>query len=221
MARLARVLASRGRLFVLAHPSSVGNPTCTGCHWEFDGDWAQSGGLVEIWNHAWSGESNNEEALRLWYSWLNAGHRLVATGGSDAHSIGDWAVAPVLNAIYAPALLEPALLEAIRRGNLYLSAGPRLEFRGRAESGATAIVGDLLAADSAFLEVEWSDCPPTSTIRLVADGRLEAELPAFPSGRHAWTAGSCSRWHVVEVRDRNGAMLAVTNPIFLARTGHH
>jgi hypothetical protein len=85
MADIAQEVTAAGQLFIIAHPCAIGDPWCTGCDWRYEEMKPGSGHFVEIWNGPWGGDSNNEQALALWYSWLNEGYRLVATAGSDAH----------------------------------------------------------------------------------------------------------------------------------------
>jgi hypothetical protein len=76
---------AEGGLFVIAHPTCPGDPICTGCHWEYQGLMPGTAKLVEVCNEHFSSGSNNQGALELWYQWLNLGHRLYATVGSDIH----------------------------------------------------------------------------------------------------------------------------------------
>jgi hypothetical protein len=174
-----------GGLFVIAHPMAVGDPVCTGCDWRYAEMMPGTARVVEIWNGPWTGSSNNEGALALWYAWLGRGLRVAATAGSDAHASGRIAFGTGRNVVHADDLSARAILEAIAAGRLYLSAGPRLEL-------ATGAV-----------------------VRLVADGDVAAESPAVADGAARWE-GIRARWCVVELRDRDGAMLAVTNPVYLA-----
>lgn len=200
MEAAADEVRSLGGLFVIAHPLAGGDPDCTGCDWRYPGMMPGTARAVEIWNGPWTGSSNNERALTLWYAWLNQGWRIVATAGSDAHGPGRIASGTGRNVVHAADLSARAILEAIAAGRLYLSAGPRLE----------------LAVD-ALLDVRaaWHGCPAGAVVRLVADGRVSAESPAVGDGDRRWE-GIHARWCVVELRDRDGGMLAITNPVYLA-----
>jgi len=188
-----------GGLFVIAHPLAGGDPVCTGCDWRYAEMMPGTARAVEIWNGPWNGDSNNEGALALWYAWLNQGRRIVATAGSDAHGPGRITGGTGRNVVRADHLSVRAILGAIGAGRLYLSAGPRLEF----------------VASSGGLHARWQGCPAGAVARLVADGRVRAESPAGDDGDRRWE-GIHARWCVVELRDRDGRMLAVTNPVYLA-----
>ncbi len=195
MRAIAAEVQGRGGLFVIAHPTSVGDPQCTGCDWRFEDMMPGTAAVVEVWNGPWGGDSNNERALSLWYEWLREGHRLVATAGTDAHG-------PAIeddvgfNMVAAEDRTEAAVLAAVARGRVYLTSGPRLDF-----------------ADGA---VQWRDCPHGSLVRLVRESGPALELRADGRGARPVAAGR-SRWCVVEVRDSAGALLALSNPVYSGR----
>jgi hypothetical protein len=212
---LAQQVLDAGAFFIIAHPEAPGDPECSGCHWEYEDMTPGNAPAVEIWNGSWS--PYNELSLQLYYRWLNAGHRLVATGGTDMH--GDPGSAPLrqgTNAVYAEELSGEAVLSAVRRGHSYLTAGPELIFTGRTESGAHAINGDVLPDEPVTLAVAWSGAHPGDVLRLIVDGRVHDQRPAGETGDAAWPlARGSARWCTVELRDEGGRMWAVANPIFI------
>jgi hypothetical protein len=216
MPQIAEEVAAAGGLFIIAHPMSVGDPKCTGCDWRYVDMLPGPAPVVEVWNGgAWSGESNNEQALALWYTWLNQGRRLVATAGTDVHAPPPEGVRPGFNIVYADDLSEAAILRAIGRGHLYLSSGPRVELVGRASAGAQAMIGDTLPCAEAEIRAGWSACAVGDRLRLIVDGRPLEELAIEAQGERSWAFGAGQmRWCTVELRDSRDQLLAVTNPIF-------
>ena len=215
MARVAAATYAQRQVFIIAHPQADGEPGCTGCSWRFGEMMPGDARVVEIWNGPWGCDSNNEKALTLWYDWLNQGLRLAATAGSDAHGLRDYASGPGFNVIYAEALSEAALLEGVLAGRLYLSSGPQLTFQAQSDDGATWMLGDTVTRPATFA-VHWRDCPPDAVVRVIVNGRLLSALPAGIEGAHTWTlTPDQADWVTVEIRDKSGVMLAVTNPIFL------
>ena len=212
MPPIQRQVEAEGHLFIIAHPKAPGGAICTGCAWEYLDMLPGSGKIVEIWNEEWESESNNEQALALWYGWLNAGHHLVATSGNDIHGAPRVPLNYGFNVIFAEELSEQALIAAIKRGHLYLSSGPQLDVNGRSASGETAMVGDTLAVDS--ITVRWSACSTDMTIRLIINGEVHEVLPTHAQGEHHWQLPDDWQWVVIEVRDGQGYMRAVTNPIY-------
>lgn len=218
MAETARSVSANNQVFIIAHPCAIGDPLCTGCKWVYEDVKPGPARLVEVWNGIWHGEEeNNEEALAMWYEWLNQGYRLVATAGSDTHDPDKYARGPGFNVIYADALSEGALLQALRSGHLYLSAGPHLTFTGHTADGQQAMMGDSLTGQTATLICNWDACPGDARLRVIADGQPIKEWEAGGSGSQTWSLSSQqAHWCVVEVRNAKEDMLALTNPIFLA-----
>jgi hypothetical protein len=215
MPDIATEVTQAGGLFVIAHPGSVGDPICTGCAWRYADMMPGPARAVEVWNGPWDGDSGNEGSLALWYDWLNEGCRMVATAGTDAHSF-EPALEVGFSVVYAEALAEAAILEGIRRGHLYLSAGPKLTFSARTAEGSHALMGDALPAGAAAeVTAGWEGCPSGARLRLVADGRPLVEWEAEGGGSRALRLSpGQARWCLLEVRDARGRMLALTNPIF-------
>jgi len=171
--------------------------------------------LVEIWNGAWDCNSDNEQALALWYDWLNQGRRLVATAGTDTHSNQDYADRPGFNVVYAESLSEAAILRGLQAGHLYLSAGPQITFDARNENGTRWFIGDMVAEPVAFT-CAWSNCPADAQMRVIANGRLFNQWMIGARGEHEWyLSPDQADWVVVEVRSAKDDLLAITNPIFL------
>jgi hypothetical protein len=86
--------------------------------------------------------------------------------------------------------------------------------QARDAGGACARVGDTVAGAAAF-SLAWSDCPAGARVRVLANGRLLDDWPAGGSGERGWEMDAgMADWVVVEVRAAEGALLAVTHPIF-------
>jgi hypothetical protein len=214
MTAIARTVLDSGALYVIAHPRSVGDPYCTGCDWGYPEMMPGISPAVEVWNSPWEGDSNNNDAVRLWYDWLNAGHRLVATAGTDIHGPNMLGMNFGFNIVYADALTEAAILEGIRRGHLYISGGPALEFSAAGAGGQSAMMGDTLPAGDAAFTAKWSGTTEGEIARIIGDGRILHEQPASTVGEHTWSADA-NKWYAVEIRDANGYLRALTNPIFV------
>lgn len=229
MAALASRIGAADELYVIAHPRAEGDPHCTGCRWCYPAMMPGTARLVEVWNGEWFGgerdRDRNEAALQLWYGWLNDGHRVVATAGTDVHGPGRQYQSPGtgFSTVYADQLSEAAILRAVAAGRLYLSAGPKLSLAAHREGGGQAMMGDSLAipgqSAAATLAVAWDGVPEAASLRLIADGRPRESVPVAATGRRKWSVpgNAAARWYVVELRARDGAMLALTNPIFCDR----
>lgn len=213
--RIMQQVIDRGELLIIAHPMSPDEPFCSGCLWQFDDARPGVALGVEVWNGFWN--YFNDEALHQYYAWLNLGHRLVATSGSDIHEpfALDTAGRSGFNVVYAEQLGEAAIFGALRQGHSYLSAGPELLLTAQTASGATAMTGDLLAAESASVKVTWRSAHVGDVLRLIVDGQVKETLTADAAGEKTWSFGNSEmKWVTVELRDAQHELWAVTNPIF-------
>lgn len=200
-------------VFVIAHPLSLGSPWCAGCAWQYPTMTPGTARCVEVWNGPWAGEANNAEALELFYLWLNQGHRLVATAGTDSHSAARDHTDLGFNLIYAAALTQGALLSGLRQGNSYLSSGPELSVVSIDKEGKTYSMGSSLPATSARLEIRWRSCEPADVIRIIHNGDVlqEFDQKAGSATLTALTPG----WLTTEIRRDSGVLRALSNPVYL------
>jgi hypothetical protein len=216
MPGIATQVKDKGGVFVIAHPKSIGDPNCTGCDWHYDDMMPGNARHIEVWNSEWAGDSGNEAGLELWYQWLNEGYRMVATAGTDIHAkMTD--PTPGFNVVYSDDLTELEILDAIKQGHLYVSSGPRLELTARNASLEHVMMGDLIAGDGVTLSLLWSGCKEDDVIGLIVNGGVINEQSPAEHGMLEWTLPDHARWCVVEVRDKNGGMRVVTNPIFVGQ----
>ena len=140
-------------------------------------------------------EKHNEEALALWYSWLNEGHKITASAGTDGHRAAPEGAQLGFNVVYAEALSEAAILAAVRRGRSYLSSGPKLELTRPNRS--EPVTGDVIEAE-ATLSLRYGGVPADASLRLIANGTVERKLSLTDSG----TARAVSPRHRPLVRAR-------------------
>lgn len=214
---LARAVMDNDLLFVIAHPLSPGDPACTGCRWEFDDMMPGIAPAVEVWNGIW--REYNEEGLQLYYQWLNEGHQLVATTGTDIHGKppADKVRGAAANVVYAEELTEDAILKAIRAGHLYLSSGPELTLTATTQDGHTVMMGDRLENSSAAqVTVNWRGAEAGDILRLIVDGEVHERTAVADSGEQTFSVDlTQAKWFNVELRASDGMMRAVTNPVFV------
>jgi hypothetical protein len=217
MPQLAERAMAAGAVFIIAHPHSIGDPWCTGCDWAYPEMMPGNARCVEIWNGDWLGSSGNEQGLQLWYRWLNDGYRMVATAGTDIHGpMRDRS--PGFNVVYAHKLSESAILDAIRQGHLFISAGPTLELTAINAVGDAAMMGDMITGSTVELALAWKGAGTGDQLRLIVNGAVRDTITLDGDGDKCWTLDTADgRWATAELRRVDGHMLAVTNPIFLNR----
>ena len=222
MAAIAEQLYAQDQLYIIAHPYAIGDPYCTGCRWLYTGMMPGNARLVEIWNGPWFGghpleHNQNEDGIGLYYRWLNEGHKLVATAGSDAHGPRGYLGGVGCNVIYAEELSTAALLRALAQGHLYLSQGPTLTLQAHTASGDVVMMGDTLAVQGKAMTVSttWAAVTTGATLRLIVNGAVQERQSVTGAGEAQWTLPAYGpRWCTIELRGADEAMLAVTNPIF-------
>ena len=201
MERAADYVHERDGLFVVNHPRSNGYPACTGCRWELGDATAGYADVVEVWNGPWD-RAQNHQGLTLWDRWLNAGHRLPATAGTDSH---EWPRYPAqMGYTYVWARPEVGdILRAVRIGHSFLSNGPALTWSEQA-------VSDGLA-------VQLEGCGAHAELRLVHNGETLRRERIGGDGRFsASTDGDPSGWVRAELWQPDSTMLlAMTNPMWL------
>lgn len=217
MAETADDVTRRGGLFIIAHPKSVGDPLCTGCDWRFDGLMPGQARVVEVWNNDWLSESNSEDNLQQVYAWLNQGHRMALTAGSDNHGGRLRRTELGFNVVHAEELSEAAILRAVSQGRLYLSAGPELRMEAAAGAQRAGLGASILpeTGQPIRLSAAWANAPAESRLELVLDGQPQGGFNPTARGMQGWEipAGQ-AHWGLLTLRNINGKMLALTNPIF-------
>ena len=218
--RFAAEVRDAGGLVVAAHPA-VPVP---GSLWEFGFDHVDA---LEVWNGRWN--LDDELSLRIWQRLLREGRRVVAVGGSDSHTQHQPVGSPQ-TVVHARELSIPALVDGLRSGRSYIvrSRTVTVELTASSPSRDAAEV----AGPGQTLRVP-PETPVTVTAMVTgAPGTNAALITALGCVGRATVAGSARtmlRWEVdatsarfarLEIRDAQrrplGAMVALTNPVWLA-----
>ncbi len=217
MPMIVEKVTEAGGLFVIAHPMNDGDPVCSGCDWAYPDMMPGNARFAEMWNSIWEADGNNNDGVKLWYQWLNAGYRIIGTAGTDLHQpMID--PEPGFNIVFAHELSEKAILAAIRRGHLFLSSGPYIELKACNTAGAEAMIGEYLPGKALNVSASWRDCNPDDCLTLMIDGTPHDSFTAEGQGEKCWDlTGKQACWCVVEIRNSKGRMRALTNPIFFSR----
>jgi hypothetical protein len=217
MRDVAQNAIDHGALYIIAHPTSIGYPNCSGCPWHYVDMMPGIAPAVEVWNGPWAGGSYNEQAVQLYHRWLNDGHKLVATAGSDIHTPFREDERIGYNVVYADDLSETEILDGIRQGHLYISSGPTLDLSATTFDGQTGMMGDVLASDSARLTATWDQCETGYRLRLISNGKIYDAVEVDEVGERTWQVERRQplTWFTVEIRDEHDALHAMSNPIFL------
>lgn len=214
--RFAGEVRQAGGLVVAAHPAAP----LPGSAWEFgfaDVD------ALEVWNGKWN--VDDEVSLRIWQRLLRQGRRIVAVGGSDAHAKRQVVGAPQ-TAVHADGLSMSAIVDGLRNGRSYIagSCDVACELTASCPSGDVAGPGQQLRVSpgaAVTVTAVISGAPGTTAALITAAGCAGRAPVASAGSRLQWELDAASaRFARLEVRDgrraRLGAMVALTNPVWLA-----
>lgn len=222
MSRVAARAHRLGALISVNHPSAL----CGGCGWSY-GDAMKGFDAVEVWNGEW--DATDESALRTWDGLLRRGLRPTAVASSDSHRAQNPIGRPAAH-VAAAGLSQAALLSAIRGGRVYLTREARGltvdfeaaagEIGSRGSLGARSVAGEeirLRAPGPVVFYVRVGGAPPGATGSLVSDGRVTRTLAGLPNGLTEVFEVECERdgYYRLEVRDGAGAVIALTNPVYV------
>lgn len=219
----------RGALISINHPTAL----CGGCDWTYSTTGYDS---IEVWNGRWDGE--DERALEMWDTILRRGERLTAIGSSDTHRPNAPANALARPTIHvaADSLTERALLEAIRGGRVYITHQPQsliVNFTARSveerSPNSSRSVGEELrlarGTNSININLAISSLPDDAIITLVSSIGVLRRFTPDRDGRASFAErvslrelGDAAHSFIrIEARDRTGAMLLLTNPIYIKK----
>lgn len=115
----------------MAHPFDIGNPICTGCHFEYTVNDYSKFSYIELVNSENSHASKSTlKAYDRWIELLKEGYKLAALSGRDWHveSNPDETVAVSMLGIEGEVTNE-STLDAIRNLHTYITYGPILDLK--------------------------------------------------------------------------------------------
>lgn len=179
-----------GGIVGIAHPFSLSDPINTGYHWAFQiKDWSLPD-YIEVWSRNYAPHRlQSLRAFELWDKLLSEGYRITAMTGRD------WHKDDCLPCCYTwvgteEELTVKAVMDAVRGGNICLTAGPLLTMEVVTGGGTIPCGGIVPAGEQELglcLQIQ-SDVLPgvwekkqvrAGEIRLIADGK---EVDRFPAG---------------------------------------
>jgi hypothetical protein len=216
-------LKSGGAFVSINHPRLPDDETCMGCGWSaFDSETMRRINGIEVVNG-----NTIEGPLAGWPVWakmLNAEFHLTAIGGSDDHTAdetNDKAIGTPTTVVYAEELSEPALLEGLRKGRVYIrtngAVGPVLQFEAMSRDGSWQM-GDIIpkSAESVTLYARVS-AASGQQLQWIRNGEVVSSTPV-QEGIPATLPIRVEPgdWFSVTVRDAKGPTL-FSNAIYVGR----
>ncbi|NOZ48805.1 MAG: CehA/McbA family metallohydrolase [Chloroflexi bacterium] len=204
---------------------SINHPLLAPWGWQESDVYLSRIDCLEIWNDpTWpDNASANPATVDMWTQWLNAGYRITAIGGSDFHFTVSGADAhhPAIHLprtlVYAEQLSAAAILRGVRRHHVYVSMEPSLTFHVQGHEGRFAIGTDMgEMTGNIELQATVSTHLPDVVIQIIKNGvpigtkRCQGEQGSLACLDHV---DGTPVW-CCDVRDAEGRIIAVTNPIF-------
>jgi len=205
-------LRADGGRFQINHPTSALLDPIDSCDETENLDWGYSNLIVpdsiEVWNimHAWQppapASNSNDDAEVFWECFLNAGHRVAATGGSDSHWLSTAAVQGPGNPttwVLSDAADADGILAAIGAGRTAISnlppneGGLPLLLEADADGNGTfeSLQGDTVPVGT---RVRVSNTYLPGFVRLRTNaGQVHEEL-LLPGGSVSFTVPAGSTW---------------------------
>lgn len=227
-----RAARERGEFIVVNHPGLPNDERCMGCGWTPRN--AVEPGLVdavEAVNALDVGTSVS--GIAHWHSRLDAGERVVGIGASDNHDatletsvFPRGAIGQPATLVYAESLSEAAILAGLRAGRVAIDVegrpGRRLDFHASAGARRVPIGGELIVPPGTAVDFEAIAAGVSGGIvELIVDGAvverrgLESDTEESRA-RFRWSTTGDRHWARVDVRDADGRLLLIGNPIHLA-----
>ena len=214
--RFAAEVREAGGRGVAAHPA-VPLP---GSAWEFGFADVEA---LEVWNGRWN--VDDELSLRIWQRLLRRGRRVAAVGGSDSHGRHQRVGSPQ-TAVHAHELSVPAIVDGLRRGRSYVvrSSGVACELTASCAGGGAHAAGPgqtlrVPPQTAVTVTAVISGAPGTNAVLVTAAGRAGRAAVTSGRARLQWELNASARFVRLEVREaqrgRPGAMIALTNPVWL------
>lgn len=207
-----------GLIASLNHPTAL----CGGCDWSY-GDWAMMDS-VEIWNGAW--DFQDEAALKEWDASLQKGQKITAIGSSDTHNPplaknkNGAAVGIPTTRVGMKNLTQDGLLAAIKNGRVWIgesSANYDLEFSAFGSSQIN--IGETGASLNGRIRLDCKakNFPVGAAVSLISNGQI-LQTEKIEQAEYAFSKTfdvEKDAYFRLEIRNETGAMLALTNPIYI------
>lgn len=218
-------VAANGALASINHADAPTGEACMGCGWTPPGpvDMDLFTG-VEVINGAMS-------SVDFWDKEIGEGHRLTAIGGSDNHNAlipagKRSAIGSPTTVVEASELSVAAILQGIRRGRVFVdltsSQNKVFDLDATAGGNTARMGGDLSAGagEGVQMRMEVAACGG-GKVHLLLDGHESPDLAPIPiAGMNEklsakWTSDGKRHWVRAEVRDKQGTLLVLGNPIYI------
>ena len=230
----------QGGLFSINHPALPSGEACMGCGWRLGDVDFRRVDAIEVINGGSSkyfqGTPEAEKGIEYWQAILDRGIRITAVGGSDNHDpklSRDDRQAPVgvpTTVVYADNLSMEAIFAGIRSGRVFVdlsgNADRGIDFRATSGEATTDMGGVLSVGGGAAVTVEIRVLggEPGDTIELVSrngkrPGLERLQIVSDEIRTLQFTSDGSYDWVRANLRDADGRLLLLTNPVYLNLPG--
>lgn len=217
-----------GALLSINHPGRETGANCTGCGWSAENTDYNKLEVVEIVNG--TNVENEIAGIPFWHNLLNKGYKITGIGGSDVHSagFGDSQPGTPTTMVYAKELSEKAILDAVRKGKVYLktrsSNGPDISFHIISEdknwSMGETIDLNSMKSNSLEVMIEYSHSEKQQ-LELILNGEpFKPDINEYKENDHTYRlVGEILNpergWLRFNLRDNTGRITVISNPVYL------
>ena len=200
--------------------TTANHPYCPfkGCDWRFGYDQMDA---IEVWNGPWT--ADDDLAVSTWDGMLRAGKTIpVADGASDAHR-PDQTVGLPQTVVRSRSLSRDDIIAGVKAGRSYIaeSSSVALDMTAATEDGLRAGIGERIASGSGTpvkVSLRVQGAPGSVATFHTEDGVVKtAPIPDGDETVSYTTRARNTEYVRAEVRRPDGAMVALTNPIFVGR----
>ncbi|HEV2173449.1 MAG TPA: CehA/McbA family metallohydrolase, partial [Nitrospira sp.] len=224
----------KGGIASINHANAPGGEICMGCKWEptTDVDPSLLTG-VEVIN----GGGPYTFSAEFWDRQLAKGAKLTAVGGSDNHDaslpVGSaTAIGSPTTVIEADQLSVSAIFDGIRRGRVFIDlTGSRdkvIDMEAGDSNNSARMGGALeaVAGDSIAFRVHVEACQG-AMLHVLLDGRESQTIGPLAIGSNkqdldfSWKNDGGRHWLRAEVRNANGGLMLLSNPIYVTAVQGH
>ncbi len=197
-------------LIGVAHPFLPAAPVCVGCAWKYP-----EGPFDLDFGEVWSGQPGTEplglEAIHEWIRVLRQGKHVTATAGRDLHRPDDgqnW----MRTFVRARRCELSEILYGIKRGMVYLSAGPKISLNINGKGPGEEVEYDRMIT----LQYRTSLSDRMKCIVITKNDTLD--MGESHSGDVKLTNLEDEDFALLIITRENGLPTALTNPIYLKKT---
>jgi predicted metal-dependent phosphoesterase TrpH len=226
---------AEGGIVSINHPGAPSGEICMGCGWRVEDLPQGAADAVEVVNGGTMRETGAADSplqgFAFWDRLLKTGAHVTGIGGSDSHEADRplteaGALGMPTTVVYMPDLSVHGLLAGLRSGRVFIDVEGThdrildLTARAGTQQAAMGRTLRLRAGDSADLTVEVKGVR-SGVLQLIVDGESDgARRVAFAGDASLslspWRADGQAHWLRADVRDAQGRLLLMGNPVYIA-----